>query len=90
MLILARKIGQSILIGEDIELVVTEIRGDQVRIGIAAPRSIPVRRKETVERIRAENVEAAQAVAQQAQDAVTDILKSTAPRSQPPPDPDSR
>jgi len=59
MLVLARKVGQSIVINDNIELLVIEVRGDQVRIGIEAPRSIPVHRKELLEQIRAENVRAA-------------------------------
>jgi len=77
MLILARKVGQSILIGDEIELTVTEIRGDQVRLGIAAPRAVAVRRKETVEQIREQNVEAAQAVPQP-DAAVSDLLQAAA------------
>lgn len=59
MLVLARKVGQSIVINDNIELLVIEVRGDQVRLGIEAPRSIPVHRKELLEQIRAENVQAA-------------------------------
>lgn len=59
MLVLARKTGQSIIINDNIELLVIEVRGDQVRLGIDAPRNIPVHRKELLEQIRAENVEAA-------------------------------
>ncbi|MEN6355589.1 MAG: carbon storage regulator CsrA [Armatimonadota bacterium] len=59
MLVLARKIGQSIIINDNIEVLVIEVRGDQVRLGIDAPRTIPVHRKELLEQIRAENVQAA-------------------------------
>ena len=59
MLVLARKVGQSIVINDNIELLVIEVRGDQVRLGIEAPRSIPVHRKELLEQIRAENARAA-------------------------------
>ncbi len=59
MLVLARKVGQSIVINDNIELLVIEVRGDQVRLGIEAPRAIPVHRKELLEQIRAENVKAA-------------------------------
>jgi carbon storage regulator len=59
MLVLARKIGQSIVINDNVEVLVIEVRGDQVRLGIDAPRSIPVHRKELLEQIRAENVQAA-------------------------------
>jgi carbon storage regulator len=59
MLVLARKVGQSIIIGDDIELTVIEVRGEQVRIGVQAPRSIAVHRRELLEQIRAENIQAA-------------------------------
>lgn len=60
MLVLTRKPNQSIVIGDDIELTVLEVRGDQVRIGINAPRQIPVHRKEIYEQIKRENMKAAQ------------------------------
>jgi carbon storage regulator len=59
MLVLARKVGQSIVINDNITILVIEVRGDQVRLGIEAPRSIPVHRSELLEQIRAENVQAA-------------------------------
>jgi len=60
MLVLTRKPGQAIVIGEGIEVVVVEIKGDQVRLGITATRSIAVHRKEVLEQVRAANQEAAQ------------------------------
>lgn len=60
MLVLARKIGQSIVIGNDIELLVIEVRGEQVRLGIEAPKAIPVNRKELLEQKRAQNAQASQ------------------------------
>ncbi len=71
MLVLARKVGQSIVINDNIELLVIEVRGDQVRLGIDAPKSIPVHRKELFEQIRAENMRAA---AQTQVDAVTHAI----------------
>lgn len=59
MLILARKVGQRIVIDGDIEITVVEVRGDQVRLGITAPRSVAVHRKELLEQVTAENIEAA-------------------------------
>lgn len=59
MLVLARKVGQSIVINDNIEILVIEVRGEQVRLGIEAPRSVPVYRKELLEQIRAENLSAA-------------------------------
>ena len=55
MLVLARKTGQSIVINDNVEILVIEVRGDQVRLGIEAPREIPVYRKELLEQINTEN-----------------------------------
>lgn len=73
MLILARKVGQHIVIGGEIEITVVEVRGDQVRLGITAPRSIAVHRKELLEQVAAENLQAA-GTAQTATD-VSEILR---------------
>ncbi|RME89574.1 MAG: carbon storage regulator [Candidatus Hydrogenedentota bacterium] len=59
MLVLARKLNESIVIGENVEIVVIEIKGDQVKLGIKAPRDIPVYRGEIFEEIQKENLEAA-------------------------------
>ncbi|MCX6345968.1 MAG: carbon storage regulator CsrA [Armatimonadetes bacterium] len=59
MLVLARKVGQSIVINDNVEVLIIEVHGEQVRLGIEAPRTIPVHRKELLEQIRAENVNAA-------------------------------
>lgn len=61
MLVLTRKVNQSIVVGDDIEVVVLEVRGEQVRIGVRAPRTIAVHRKEIYEQIRQENLNAASA-----------------------------
>lgn len=55
MLTLTRKAGQKIRIGDDIEIVVREIRGRQVRLGISAPSGLPVYREELYQQILAEN-----------------------------------
>jgi carbon storage regulator len=55
MLVLTRKLHQSIVIGDGIEIVVLEIRGEQVRIGIKAPRDVKVHRKEIYDQIQDEN-----------------------------------
>ena len=53
MLVLSRKVGEKIVIGKDITLTIVEVRGDKVRLGIAAPREIPVHRQEVVDAISA-------------------------------------
>jgi carbon storage regulator len=55
MLVLTRKVNQSIRIGPDIEVVVLEVRGEQVRLGIKAPRDVAVHRQEIFEQILEEN-----------------------------------
>src|SRR5262244_897473 len=60
MLVLARQRGEVIMIGDDIEVTVVDIRGDKVRLGISAPKEITVHRKEVYEAIRRENRAAAQ------------------------------
>jgi carbon storage regulator len=61
MLVLARHLNESIMIGEDIEIVVVAVQHDQVKLGIKAPRSIAVHRKEVYEEIQRENRLAAEA-----------------------------
>ena len=52
MLALARKVNESIMLGNDIEITLLEIKGDQVKIGISAPKSVPIYRKEIYLQIR--------------------------------------
>lgn len=59
MLVLSRHIDESIMIGDEVELTIVDIRGDKVRIGINAPSSVAVHRKEVYEAIRQENEQAA-------------------------------
>ena len=60
MLALARKKTQSIMIGSDIEITLLEIKGDQVKIGINAPKSVPIYRKEIYMQIQDENKKASE------------------------------
>jgi len=59
MLVLSRQRDETIIIGDDIELTVVDIRGDKVRLGITAPPSIAVHRKEIYDAIKRENEQAA-------------------------------
>ncbi|GEM_PF-316193 len=59
MLVLSRQRDETIMIGDDIEITIVDIRGDKVRLGITAPATIPVHRKEVYDVIQRENREAA-------------------------------
>ena len=61
MLALSRKINESIMIGHDIEITVLEIKGEQVKLGINAPKSVPLYRKEIYVQIQEANKEAVSA-----------------------------
>ncbi len=59
MLVLSRKKNESIIINNDITIVVVEIRGDKVRLGVEAPRDVPVHRREVYDAIKRAEVEQA-------------------------------
>jgi flagellar assembly factor FliW len=73
VLILTRKIGESILVGDNIRLVVLEIRGRQIRLGIEAPSDIVVLREEIAQRLTDENLRAAYFDYQEVQEAVNAV-----------------
>lgn len=58
MLVLTRKVGESLIIGDDIEIKIVEVNQKSVKVGIDAPKSITVYRKEIYEAIKQENIEA--------------------------------
>ncbi|HOX12781.1 MAG TPA: carbon storage regulator CsrA [Spirochaetia bacterium] len=60
MLILSRRLGERIVIGEDVVISVVEVRGDQVKLGIDAPRNVKVYRQEVFDSIQQENLRAAE------------------------------
>ena len=62
MLALSRKKDETVIINDDIEITIIEIKGDQVKIGISAPKSVPIYRKEVYMQIQNANKEAAQSV----------------------------
>ena len=59
MLVLSRKINQSIVIGDNIEIMLVDIRGDQIKLGINAPKTVKIFRKEVYEEVENQNREAA-------------------------------
>jgi len=59
MLILSRKVNEKVVIGDDITISIIEVRGDQVRIGIDAPKKVKVFRQEVFDAIKEENKAAA-------------------------------
>jgi len=59
MLILTRRIGENLRIGDDIEIRVLEMKGSQIRLGIQAPKNITVHREEVYQRIRTEKIQEA-------------------------------
>lgn len=79
MLVLSRRVGESIVIGNEVTVTVLEVRGDQIRVGIDAPRSIQVHREEVFRELEAENTSAATAATR------TQKLVARMPRAASPP-----
>lgn len=57
MLILTRKSNESVIIGDDVEVKIVGVRGDQVRLGFSAPKEVPIYRKEVYDAIQREKAE---------------------------------
>lgn len=57
MLVLSRQRDESIMIGDDVEITIVDVRGDKVRLGITAPKTIPVHRREIYDAIQREKAE---------------------------------
>lgn len=75
MLVLSRRQGESIVIGNHVTITVLEVRGDQIRLGIDAPRSVTVHREEVYRRVLEEN-----AAAVASADRTSPLLRNPAPR----------
>lgn len=63
MLILTRRVGETVFIGDDIKITILGVKGGQVRIGVEAPNEVPVHREEIYQRIQKEKEQQPQAVA---------------------------
>ena len=74
MLVLSRRVGERLMIGDDVVVTVLEVRSDGVRLGIDAPRSVAVNRAEVIEAVKQSNQEAATA-----DDAAVDALRRLVP-----------
>ena len=59
MLVLSRQRDESIMIGDDVEITIVDVRGDKVRLGITAPKQIPVHRREIYDAIQREKAQKA-------------------------------
>lgn len=75
MLILTRRVGENVIVGDDIVISVIEVRGDAVRIGIQAPRSVSVHREEVYLELQQANLQAA-AASDDAVGAIVDELST--------------
>jgi len=80
MLVLSRKKNESIVINDDITIVVVEIRGDKVRLGVEAPKEVPVHRREVYDAIR-RNELAAGAKATEKEPGTTDAPQTDAAKT---------
>ena len=76
MLVLSRKKNESIVINDDITIVVVEIRGDKVRLGVEAPKEIPVHRREVFDAIRRNQAAAEKETPGEAEAAKPDAAKA--------------
>jgi carbon storage regulator len=81
MLILSRKINESIMIGDQVEISIVDIKGDQIKLGINAPKNVKVYRKEVYVAIQEENLAAVKA----RPDAITGLGTLFSDKASPPP-----
>ena len=85
MLVLSRQRDETIMIGDDIEITVVDIRGDKVRLGINAPKSVQVHRKEVYLAIKRENEQAARVSPEDLAGADSAAKRKTPPEERPRP-----
>lgn len=77
MLVLTRRSGESVMIGDDVVITVLEVRGDVIRLGIRAPREVQVHREEIYRELQASNHEAA-SPSEDAVRALADLIRPSA------------
>ncbi|MBN2271897.1 MAG: carbon storage regulator CsrA [Sedimentisphaerales bacterium] len=89
MLVLSRQRDESIMIGDDVEITIVDVRGDKVRLGITAPREIPVHRREIYDTIQREKAAAAEKAAtgkaERTSEAESDAVAEEQPEKEPQP-----
>ncbi|MNN05731.1 hypothetical protein D3C81_1185000 [compost metagenome] len=76
MLVLRRKIGESVIIGNDIQVQILGIEGDQIKLGFVAPKEVQVLRQELYQEIVAENMAAKEQTGQLQQEQILNLLKN--------------
>lgn len=76
MLVLSRRVGESIVIGDDVTVTVLEVRGDVVRVGVGAPRHVAVHREELLRELEAAN----RAAASPSEDVIADLSRAVSAR----------
>lgn len=89
MLVLSRQRDESIMIGDDVEIIIVDVRGDKVRLGITAPKDIPVHRREIYDAIQREKSEKKDSEKQQdaeprAEHDESQVDEEEKPKTQPP------
>lgn len=76
MLVLRRKVGETVMIGNDIQVQILAIEGDQIKLGFSAPQDIQILRKELYQGIVAENMAAKDQTSQLQQEQILNLLKN--------------
>ena len=84
MLVLTRKVGEQVLIGEDIVVTVLDVRGDSIRIGFDAPRGIKIQRAEMIAEVTEANKEAAAAADSGAESRLRALFPAVPAAAEPP------
>ena len=82
MLVLTRKIGQSIVINDNIEVTILDVKGESVRLGVEAPKEVTIYRHEIYEEIKKENLKTSQQSSLEDISAAFDMLKSYSNKKQ--------